>query len=75
MTPKEMSAVFAEWNKGELNSFLIEITRDILGSFLTRWEDNDNDNDSNNDNGDTDDSQSRFSCYFETDITSLLFSS
>lgn len=22
--------VFAEWNKGELDSFLIEITRDIL---------------------------------------------
>jgi len=31
LTPKEMSAVFEEWNKGELNSFLIEITRDILG--------------------------------------------
>ncbi|RKP19311.1 decarboxylating 6-phosphogluconate dehydrogenase [Rozella allomycis CSF55] len=36
----EMSQVFDEWNKGELNSFLIEITRDILafrdsdGSFL-----------------------------------------
>lgn len=30
MTPKEMSEVFAEWNKGELDSFLIEITRDIL---------------------------------------------
>ena len=31
MTPDEMSEVFAEWNKGELDSFLIEITRDILG--------------------------------------------
>ncbi|NUM54203.1 MAG: decarboxylating NADP(+)-dependent phosphogluconate dehydrogenase [Candidatus Hydrogenedentes bacterium] len=26
----EMHAVFAEWNKGELDSYLIEITRDIL---------------------------------------------
>jgi len=31
MSPKEMSEVFGEWNKGELDSFLIEITRDILG--------------------------------------------
>ena len=31
MTPKEMSSVFDKWNKGELGSFLIEITRDILG--------------------------------------------
>jgi len=30
MTPAEMSAVFGEWNEGELNSYLIEITRDIL---------------------------------------------
>ncbi|XP_002737508.1 6-phosphogluconate dehydrogenase, decarboxylating-like [Saccoglossus kowalevskii] len=30
MTCDEMSEVFAEWNKGELDSFLIEITRDIL---------------------------------------------
>ena len=30
MTADEMSAVFAEWNKGELDSYLIEITRDIL---------------------------------------------
>src|SRR2546430_1277358 len=30
MTSDEMSAVFAEWNKGELDSYLIEITRDIL---------------------------------------------
>jgi len=27
---QQMSDVFAEWNKGELDSFLIEITRDIL---------------------------------------------
>src|SRR5438874_8876739 len=26
----QMQQVFAEWNKGELNSYLIEITRDIL---------------------------------------------
>jgi 6-phosphogluconate dehydrogenase len=30
MSCKEMSAVFAEWNQGVLDSFLIEITRDIL---------------------------------------------
>ncbi len=27
----EMHAIFREWNKGELDSYLIEITRDILG--------------------------------------------
>jgi 6-phosphogluconate dehydrogenase len=30
MTPPEMSAVFAEWNRGELGSYLIGITADIL---------------------------------------------
>ncbi len=30
MTPDEMHEVFAEWNKGELDSYLVEITRDIL---------------------------------------------
>jgi 6-phosphogluconate dehydrogenase len=30
MSPDEMHQVFAEWNKTELDSFLIEITRDIL---------------------------------------------
>jgi 6-phosphogluconate dehydrogenase len=30
MTPEAMHAVFAEWNKGELNSYLIEITADIM---------------------------------------------
>ncbi len=30
MTAKEMSEVFANWNRGELDSYLIEITRDIL---------------------------------------------
>jgi 6-phosphogluconate dehydrogenase len=31
LTNQEMHDVFAEWNKGELDSYLIEITRDILG--------------------------------------------
>ena len=31
MTADEMHEVFAEWNTGELDSYLIEITRDILG--------------------------------------------
>ena len=31
MTNKEMHQVFTEWNAGELDSYLIEITRDILG--------------------------------------------
>jgi 6-phosphogluconate dehydrogenase len=30
MTPDEMSAVFGQWNQAELQSYLIEITRDIL---------------------------------------------
>jgi len=31
MNANEMHDVFAEWNKGDLDSYLIEITRDILG--------------------------------------------
>jgi len=31
MTSEEMHEVFAEWNNTELDSYLIEITRDILG--------------------------------------------
>ena len=31
LTNQEMHEVFAEWNRGELDSYLIEITRDILG--------------------------------------------
>ncbi len=31
MSNEEMHAAFAEWQEGELNSYLIEITRDILG--------------------------------------------
>jgi len=31
MSNKEMFEVFKEWNEGELDSYLIEITRDILG--------------------------------------------
>ena len=30
MTPDEMHDIFREWNEGELSSYLIEITRDIL---------------------------------------------
>jgi 6-phosphogluconate dehydrogenase len=30
MSPAEISNVFGEWNEGELDSYLIEITRDIL---------------------------------------------
>jgi 6-phosphogluconate dehydrogenase len=31
LSNQEMHDVFAEWNEGELDSYLIEITRDILG--------------------------------------------
>jgi 6-phosphogluconate dehydrogenase len=31
LTPAQMHHVFARWNKGRLDSYLIEITRDILG--------------------------------------------
>ena len=31
MSAEEMQTVFKEWNEGELDSYLIEITRDILG--------------------------------------------
>jgi 6-phosphogluconate dehydrogenase len=31
MTTEEMEPVFTEWNEGELDSYLIEITRDIMG--------------------------------------------
>lgn len=30
LTAKEMGAVFEKWNKGVLDSYLIEITRDVL---------------------------------------------
>ncbi len=30
LTPQEMSLIFSEWNQGELNSYLIEITAKIL---------------------------------------------
>ncbi|NLJ42459.1 MAG: decarboxylating NADP(+)-dependent phosphogluconate dehydrogenase [Bacteroidales bacterium] len=33
MSAKEMHNVFREWNDGELNSYLIEITRDILDYY------------------------------------------
>jgi 6-phosphogluconate dehydrogenase len=32
LTNDEMHKAFAEWNEGELDSYLIEITRDILGT-------------------------------------------
>ncbi|HVZ89514.1 MAG TPA: decarboxylating NADP(+)-dependent phosphogluconate dehydrogenase [Polyangia bacterium] len=32
MSADEMHEVFAEWNRGDLDSYLIEITRDILGT-------------------------------------------
>ncbi|MCE5311224.1 MAG: decarboxylating NADP(+)-dependent phosphogluconate dehydrogenase [Acidobacteriales bacterium] len=31
LSNEEMHEVFTEWNKGELDSYLVEITRDILG--------------------------------------------
>jgi 6-phosphogluconate dehydrogenase len=31
LSNEEMEEIFTEWNKGELDSYLIEITRDILG--------------------------------------------
>ncbi|NOU37025.1 MAG: decarboxylating NADP(+)-dependent phosphogluconate dehydrogenase [Kiritimatiellaceae bacterium] len=31
LSNEELCAVFSEWNKGELDSYLIEITRDIFG--------------------------------------------
>jgi 6-phosphogluconate dehydrogenase len=31
MSNEEMHRVFAEWNRGKLDSYLVEITRDILG--------------------------------------------
>ncbi|WP_025783996.1 NADP-dependent phosphogluconate dehydrogenase [Sporosarcina sp. D27] len=33
MTPKELHDTFAEWNTGELNSYLIEITSEIFGKI------------------------------------------
>jgi 6-phosphogluconate dehydrogenase len=32
MAPAEMSGIFARWNEAELDSYLVEITRDILGT-------------------------------------------
>ncbi len=33
LTPQQAGEVFAEWNRGDLDSYLIEITADILGRF------------------------------------------
>ena len=38
MSPLEMSRVFNEWNRGELDSYLIEITRDILAHTTDKGE-------------------------------------
>ena len=38
LSNQEMYGVFKEWNKGELDSYLIEITRDILGYKTTHGE-------------------------------------
>ena len=35
MTPDEMHEIFSEWNRGELDSYLIEITADILAYIDT----------------------------------------
>ncbi|NLD02348.1 MAG: decarboxylating NADP(+)-dependent phosphogluconate dehydrogenase, partial [Clostridiales bacterium] len=32
MSPEEMAAIFSEWNRGELDSYLIEITAEILAA-------------------------------------------
>jgi 6-phosphogluconate dehydrogenase len=36
MSASEMQEVFADWNRGELSSYLIEITADILGKVDTK---------------------------------------
>lgn len=33
LTPPELERVFRDWNAGDLDSYLIEITRDILGTY------------------------------------------
>ncbi len=33
LTPEDMQPIFSEWNKGELDSYLIEITTDIMGKM------------------------------------------
>lgn len=33
LTPEQLKNTFAAWNTGELNSYLIEITQDILGKY------------------------------------------
>jgi len=35
LTPAEMHPIFARWNQGRLDSFLIDITRDIMGAIDT----------------------------------------
>jgi 6-phosphogluconate dehydrogenase len=38
LSNKEMGDVFAKWNKGVLDSFLIEITRDIVSRPWWRFQ-------------------------------------
>ena len=33
LTAPQMADVFAEWNKGDLDSYLVEITADVLGQI------------------------------------------
>ncbi|MCR2808098.1 NADP-dependent phosphogluconate dehydrogenase, partial [Paenibacillus sp. SCIV0701] len=33
VTTEELHEIFTEWNKGELDSYLIEITRDIFAKY------------------------------------------
>ncbi len=35
MTPAEMRPIFTRWNQGRLDSFLIDITRDVMGTIDT----------------------------------------
>jgi 6-phosphogluconate dehydrogenase len=37
LSNEQMHGVFAQWNKGLLDSYLIEITRDILGHKIRSW--------------------------------------
>jgi 6-phosphogluconate dehydrogenase len=37
LTQKELHQVFTEWNEGDLDSYLIEITRDRLRRAAEKW--------------------------------------
>ena len=36
MSARELADIFAEWNRGELKSYLVEITADVLDTWTTR---------------------------------------